>query len=340
MNPKIHPRTQTDALKGILGEVGWLTGVIVNRTSNRVLDGHDRIKAAMEAGQSTAPVFYVTVPEDQEPYILATFDPVGALAATDSAILDELLREVSSDDPAVQALLAHAAEDAGLYTGGDTDDGDDPLDALLAQPDTPETLFSSDNEWGIPTLDSRLLAGTVTPPVERWGRMARHGGVVMPGTWHFYTEDYKFRALLDDPAPVPNSGAVNAVEVNYSTYTAMPPALALYGIYRKRWLARWWQSRGVRILVDLNVEPQFEQLNLLGVPRGWKAYATRAYDQLLPDADHQWEIAAAHAGTEDILFMILGGGKAMQEHAGARGWVWIPQENHVVEGKVPAYGQG
>ena len=30
-NPKLHPRAQTDAIKGILGEVGWLTGVIVDR---------------------------------------------------------------------------------------------------------------------------------------------------------------------------------------------------------------------------------------------------------------------------------------------------------------------
>jgi hypothetical protein len=112
-NPKIHPRPQTDALKGILGDVGWLTGLIVNTTTGHVLDGHDRIKAAMEAGQSTAPVFYVSVPEAQEPYILATFDPVGTLAATDSTILTELLREVSSEDSAVQELLSKIAEDAG-----------------------------------------------------------------------------------------------------------------------------------------------------------------------------------------------------------------------------------
>jgi hypothetical protein len=38
---------------------------------------------------------------------------VGTLAATDSAVLADLLREVSSADAAVQALLAQVAEDAG-----------------------------------------------------------------------------------------------------------------------------------------------------------------------------------------------------------------------------------
>lgn len=114
-NPKIHPTAQTDALKGILGEVGWVTGLIVNQRTGYLLDGHDRVKAAMQAGQTTAPVFYVDVPPDQEAYVLATFDPVGALAATDSAALDALLRDVQSGDAAVQALLAETARAAGLY---------------------------------------------------------------------------------------------------------------------------------------------------------------------------------------------------------------------------------
>lgn len=131
-NPKLHPRAQTDALKGILGEVGWLTGVIVNLEGDQhVLDGHDRIKAAAEAGQTTVPVFYVRVPVEMEPYVLATFDPVGTLAATDSAVLTDLLREVSSEDSAVQALLARVAEDAGAIPP----DGDEWAAAFGALPD-------------------------------------------------------------------------------------------------------------------------------------------------------------------------------------------------------------
>lgn len=113
-NPKIHPRPQTDALKGILGDVGWLTGLIVNQTTGHLLDGHDRVKAAMEAGQTSAPVFYVAVPADQEAYILSTFDPVGALAGTDAALLADVLADVQTGDAAVQALLSKLAEDVGI----------------------------------------------------------------------------------------------------------------------------------------------------------------------------------------------------------------------------------
>jgi hypothetical protein len=156
-NPKIHPRPQTDALKGILGDVGWLTGLIVNTTTGHVLDGHDRIKAAMEAGQQTAPVFYVAVPEAQEAYILATFDPVGTLAATDSAILTDLLREVSSADSAVQALLASlVTEPDMLPTPGA---GGDEFDAT---PGTGETRVQPGDLWAIGP--HRLLCGDSTDP--------------------------------------------------------------------------------------------------------------------------------------------------------------------------------
>jgi DNA modification methylase len=70
-----------------------------------VIDGHDRVKAAMQTGQATVPVTYIQLTEQEELYALATFDPVGALAATDSALLADLLAEVSTGDAAVQTLL-------------------------------------------------------------------------------------------------------------------------------------------------------------------------------------------------------------------------------------------
>lgn len=166
-NPKIHPRPQTDALKGILGEVGWLTGLVVNRATGYVLDGHDRIKAAMEAGQTTAPVFYVNVPADQEPYVLATFDPVGALAGQDAAILAELLAEVQTGDAAVQALLDSLAETLPLDVplpgaGGDEFDGTPQAGPTRVQPGDlfqvgPHRLLCGDSTN--PAHIDRLLAG-------------------------------------------------------------------------------------------------------------------------------------------------------------------------------------
>jgi hypothetical protein len=129
-----------------------------------------------------------------------------------------------------------------------------------------------------PMLDPLMQADGAPAPVVRWGSRARTARVT-GGTVHFYTDDYRFRALMapGKAMDVPASGCAVAVEPNFST--APPPRMArleaLLLIRRKRLMARSWQARGVRILVDLNVDPAWADLGLLGVPLGWRAYATR-----------------------------------------------------------------
>jgi len=113
-NWRTHPLSQTDALGGVLRDVGLVQNVIVNKTSGFVVDGHARIALALRDGQPTIPVTYVELDPSEEALILATLDPLSAMAGTDAAQLDALLREVSTGDAALQAMLAELAEQAGL----------------------------------------------------------------------------------------------------------------------------------------------------------------------------------------------------------------------------------
>jgi len=113
-NWRTHPFSQTDALGGVLRDVGLVQNVIVNKTSGFVVDGHARIALALRDGQPTIPVTYVELDPSEEALILATLDPLSAMAGTDAAQLDALLREVSTGDAALQAMLAGLAEQAGL----------------------------------------------------------------------------------------------------------------------------------------------------------------------------------------------------------------------------------
>jgi hypothetical protein len=147
----------------------------------------------------------------------------------------------------------------------------------------------------------------------------------MKGTWHFYTEDNRFEALWYDPSPIVNSGCVNVVEPNFSVFHQMPAAVALWHVYRKRWLARYWQSVGVRIFVDLNVPDPHFHLNFLGVPQAWRAYATRGYAAQIPGMIEEYEAVVAHHGSADVLYLVYGGGRAVQALCMERGWVWIDE---------------
>lgn len=104
-NWRIHPKEQQDALSGILGEVGWVQSVIVNRTTGHLVDGHLRVSIALRDGAKKVPVVYVDLTPEEEALVLATIDPIAGLAGTDSKILDELLAEVSSTSAEVQKLL-------------------------------------------------------------------------------------------------------------------------------------------------------------------------------------------------------------------------------------------
>lgn len=205
---------------------------------------------------------------------------------------------------------------------------------MLSRADVPDALFPSDNAFGIPLLDLALQADYPHLPVMTWGAVKRNQ--TMLGTWHFYTDDYRYEALWSDPSPVVNSRCVAVVEPNFTTSEQMAKAVALYQIYRKRWLARYWQSQGLRIFVDLNVAPDWYHDNMLGVPRGWRAYMTRGYADRVGYLAYEHFLATCQALTDDILFCVYGGGDAVRqwclEHASV-GAIYIAETCDVRKGK-------
>ena len=92
----------------MLGDVGWVQNVVVNRTTGHVLDGHLRVELCLSRGEPMVPVVYVELDEAEEALVLASLDPLAAMAATDKAKLAALLEaaKVSRPKPKVQSLEA------------------------------------------------------------------------------------------------------------------------------------------------------------------------------------------------------------------------------------------
>lgn len=123
-NWRIHPLAQGRGLEGVLGEIGWIAPVTINRTTGYCLDGHLRVALAVKRGAKSVPVQYVELNEAEEALALATLDPLSAMAETDADKLGELLEQIQTDDAAVEALLAGVAERAGIEA--DEDIPEDP----------------------------------------------------------------------------------------------------------------------------------------------------------------------------------------------------------------------
>lgn len=207
---------------------------------------------------------------------------------------------------------------------------------IPAREEVPNLLFSSDNPFDIPVLDLAHEATDIDQPVLKWGVQGR--SLPHNGLYHFYTDDIKFKSIWDNPNLVFNSGCPSVVEPNFSTWSVQPVALAVADIYKKRWLARYWQRKGVKIWVDVNVEAHLYGINMLGVPKSWRHYATRylanrsdGFD--LPsgiDAIHQdWQAICNHTGTEDSILLVYGGSPGKFQGA-LKQWVWLPEHNDVI----------
>lgn len=173
---------------------------------------------------------------------------------------------------------------------------------------TPDIIFPSNNVYDIPCLLPELQPEHIELPCVAWGSRAR--GEVATG-WHFYVDDYRFNALLKDPSTLPL--CTYATEPNISIFDNTPRAVALREIHRKRWIARYWQSCGIQIIVDLNVPYRFGLDNLYGVPKGWRAFSTRAYANNILALEREYEIAHTTASPKTPLLLVTGGGKKARD---------------------------
>lgn len=101
LNWRQHPLHQREALRDLLDTVGWVQQVVVNRRSGRLVDGHLRAQLAEEEGEERLPVLYVDLSDEEERLVLASLDPLGALAVADVDQLQALMQglpEVTGDD--------------------------------------------------------------------------------------------------------------------------------------------------------------------------------------------------------------------------------------------------
>lgn len=126
-NWRVHGKVQQMALSGLLNEVGVVQSVIINKRSGRLVDGHLRLSLAKREGQPTLPVVYVDLSEEEERKVLATLDPIGALAERDNEKLSELLAGLDAQDDGLKDLLqVLSADSAGAGLPPDDDLGNQP----------------------------------------------------------------------------------------------------------------------------------------------------------------------------------------------------------------------
>jgi len=104
-NWRTHPKSQQDALRGVLAEVGYADALVARELLDgtlQLIDGHLRAEMTPE---TEVPVLVVDLNDQEAAKLLAVLDPLAEMAEADRGLLAELIDRVETENEAVRALL-------------------------------------------------------------------------------------------------------------------------------------------------------------------------------------------------------------------------------------------
>ncbi len=113
-NWRRHPKAQTEALRGLLTEIGYADALLAQELPDgrlMLIDGYLRAETTPE---SAVPVLVLDVTDAEADKLLLTLDPLAAMAESDTERIEALLQTVRTDDQAVEGLLRRTAGAAAV----------------------------------------------------------------------------------------------------------------------------------------------------------------------------------------------------------------------------------
>tara|TARA_R100000781_G_C4079048_1_gene127087 strand:+ start:49 stop:684 length:636 start_codon:yes stop_codon:yes gene_type:complete len=110
-NPKnwrTHPIAQKNALSSVLNSIGYADAVLARETDDglMLIDGHMRAELTPD---EEIPVLVLDITEQESDLLLATHDPISAMAGKDDLILKNLLSDITAQSEPLNDLLTELA---------------------------------------------------------------------------------------------------------------------------------------------------------------------------------------------------------------------------------------
>lgn len=158
-NWRTHGEAQSERLAAMLREIGYADALLAYEGEDGALilfDGHLRRDLTPD---KIVPVLVTDLSAAEAETMLATLDPIGAMAGTDDQSLEELLGSVTTEDPSIQSLLDE------LATGGDVPAAES-VEAIEGETQTETAEPPAGN---VSSLVSWILIGI---PMARFGEIA------------------------------------------------------------------------------------------------------------------------------------------------------------------------
>lgn len=119
-NWRLHPSAQQAAVAGVLEEIGQVGALLVYQSVRQgglcVIDGH--LRKSLDPAAAW-PCLVLDVSDAEADLLLATYDPIAAMASRDERALAALLGSVQTESAALAVMLRDLAADIGGPVAGD-----------------------------------------------------------------------------------------------------------------------------------------------------------------------------------------------------------------------------
>jgi ParB-like chromosome segregation protein Spo0J len=102
------------AIEASLREFGQVEPLVVQRASKKIIGGNGRFKVMKHLGWATAKVYWVDFDDMRAAALGIALNRTAELATWDAGALDSLIRQIETDNPGLQAMLAALAEQEGV----------------------------------------------------------------------------------------------------------------------------------------------------------------------------------------------------------------------------------
>jgi hypothetical protein len=149
-NWRKHPKAQRDAMAGVLREIGYAGALLARETPDglELIDGHLRQETTPDA---VVPVLVLDVDEREANYLLATMDPLSAMAEAGKEALEELLSGVETGDAAVQEML----DEIAAYAAPEEEESPDAPDEVAENVDRIKEIKAAHKKANDGTAEKR-----------------------------------------------------------------------------------------------------------------------------------------------------------------------------------------
>jgi len=213
-NWRTHPPKQRAALRGLLRQIGYADALLARREGDSLvlIDGH--LRKSLDPEQMV-PVLVLDLTEEEADVLLATLDPLAALAGAHPPALAELLSRGKTSNTTVRELLENLARSAGL-----------PVRRLLADPDwapppPPKPKTRPGDLWVIGA--HRLLCGDATERAHLERLMAGESARVL---WTDPPYGVSYEGKTPRSLRIENDGAGNLRAFLHRAFAAIDAVLA------------------------------------------------------------------------------------------------------------------